>query len=204
MRQVPLAVGVTMPKKLITASPVFQIALDTGNLKTRLARNKVVIAANKAAKAVGEDYAKRVHEGFKAEGVDPRSGRQGYWPKLVLAPGMRKHKILRQSGKYFEATHPRNAKVITRATDNGVAIGVAYKSFPKYARYHEQLGNRTGYTVQTATARQAGFLRHLGYRGVHQGSKIVLPARRVLVYPPTWKGVHAKLFAKTFRENFNG
>lgn len=193
-----------MPKKVITASPVFEIDLDTSKLRTRLAKNNFRIAANKAAKAVGEDYAKRIHEGFKKEGVDPRTARTGYWQPLVLAKGMKRHKILRQSGKYFQATHPRNASVQIKNTGEGVSIGVAYRSLPKYAKYHEQKNNPKNYTVQTATARQAGFLRWLGYRGVHTGTVITLPARRVLVYPPSWKGVHAKLFAKILRENFNG
>src|SRR5690606_35287047 len=93
-----------------------------------------------------------------------------------------------------------NATVVIRGASNALLLQLAYKRLPKYAKHHEQEGNSQGYTTQAATARQAAFLRYLGFRGVHEGSIITLPARRVFVYPPSWKGVHARLFARVFRK----
>src|SRR5690606_1544107 len=93
---------------------------------------------------------------------------------------------------------PRNATVVIRGASNALLLQLAYRRLPKYAKYHEQEGNSQGYTKQAATARQAAFLRYLGFRGVDEGSIITLPARRVFVYPPSWKGVDARFGGRGF------
>lgn len=193
--------------KVILAAPAFQVELDKSNLETRFDRNNFTRASKAAMRAVGEDYARRVHEGFKQEGINPRTGSPKFWPKLQIPAGPTKKggrtakgKILKKSGRYLKATHPDNASIIIRSSGDNLLLQVAYRRLPDYAQYHEQQGNPLGYTTQIATAKQAAFLRYLGFRGVHEGSIITLPARRVFVYPPTWRGVSARIFQRVFKK----
>lgn len=192
---------------IVLASPAFDVEVDMSTLESRAKKNAHRVAVRKALRKVGEDYARKIHEGFKREGIDPKSARPKYWPPLKIPSGPTKKggrtkrgKILKKSGKYLKATSPKNASIIIRGTGNTVSMQIAYRKLPHYAQYHEQQGNPQGYTTQTATAKQAAFLRYLGYRGVHEGSIITLPARRVFVYPPSWKGVHKRLFIREFRK----
>lgn len=192
-----------MAKKTIVNAGVFEAEFDNTVLLERFGKQRFRVAVNNALRAVGGDYAKRVFEGFAKQGVDPRSGRGGFWPKLKIPSGAtrkggrtKRGKILKKSGKYFKSISPKNARVVIKGNDNNKSMTVRYRGLPKYAHHHEQAGNQAGFTKQIATAKQAGLLRALGYRGAHAGSVIILPARRVFVYPPTWKGVHAKLFKK--------
>lgn len=183
---------------------MFEVEVNTDGL-TRFASNRMKVATNKALDAVGRDYAKRVLAGFKAEGVDPRSGRTGYWPKLKIPSGPTKKggrtsrgKILKKSGKYLQAVG--QPSIVLRSKQGGAGVQTAFRNLPAYAQYHEQQGNAVGYTQQKASAKQAAFLRYLGFRGVHEGSIITLPARRVFVYPPTWRAASKRLFQRVFKE----
>jgi hypothetical protein len=189
------------------AAPTFEVELDKTRLDTRFSQNNFTRATKKALRVVGDDYAKRVHEGFKAEGVNPKTGVGKFWPKLQIPKGPTKKggrtkrgKILKKSGTYLKATHPENASILIRGSGNTVLVQVVWRRLPVYAQYHEQQGNAKNYTTQLATARQAAFLRYLGFRGVSEGSIITLPARRVFVYPPIWKGVHARMYARELKK----
>jgi hypothetical protein len=188
-------------------TPVFRYEIDTRGLSKNTRR--VTRAMRLGVKAVGEDYAKRIHEGFKKEGIDPASARGKYWAPLVIPSGMtrkggrtKRGKILKKTGAYLKSTHPSLAKLLIRVESNTVSLRLRYNKLPPYAKYHEQEGNAAGFTTQVATAKQAAFLRYLGYRGVWEGTVITLPARRVFVYPPSWRGVHARLFARVFKREF--
>ena len=190
-------------KKVILVAPAFEVEIDTTQLLDRFSKNRWRTQVRKALKEVGIDYAERVHKGFIAQGVDPRTGRKQFWPKLKIPAGItrkggrtKKGKILKKSGKYLKAVAPKNARIIIRGNDNDVLMQVAYPRLPDYAQHHEQQGNAQGFTTQIATKKQAAFLRGLGYLGAQEGSIITLPARRVFVYPPTWKGVSARLFKR--------
>lgn len=190
-------------KKVILVAPAFEVEIDSTFLLDRFSKNRWRVQVKKALRAVGIDYAQRVQKGFIAQGVDPRTGRKSFWPKLKIPTGItrkggrtKRGKILKKSGKYLKAVAPKNARIIIRGNDNDVTMQVSYPTLPDYAQYHEQQGNAAGFTTQIATKKQAAFLRGLGYLGAHEGSIITLPARRVFVYPPTWKGVSARLFKK--------
>lgn len=192
-----------MARKPVIVAPVFEAEIDNTALLEQFSKRKVRRQINQALREVGEDYAQRIFKGFAAQGVDPRSGRKGFWPKLKIPSGLtrkggrtKRGKILKKSGAYFKSVSPKNARVVIRGSDNDVGMTVKYAGIPKYAQYHEQQGNNAGFTVQIATAKQAAFLRSLGYRGAKVGSPITLPARKVFVYPPTWRGVHARLFKR--------
>lgn len=198
-----------MPKKVIQ-TPVFEYEIDSTNLHRKANTSKFDAAAKAGLHAVGDDYAKRIHDGFKREGIDPASGRGKFWPPLVIPSGptrkggrTKRGKILKKTGEYLKSVHPSNAKIVIQTGSNTLSLRLKYNKLPKYAKYHEQEGNPAGFITQIATARQAAFLRYLGFRGVHEGSTITLPARRVFVYPPTWRGVHARLFARVFAREIN-
>lgn len=194
-----------MPNKVLH-TPTFEIEVNTKPLD-RMAR-KVLKATRNALRKVGLDYAKKIHEGFKREGINPINARGGHWPKLKIPSGPTKKggrtkrgKILKKSGDYLKATSPRNASITVRGSGGKMVMKIAYKKLPSYAKYHEQVGNSKGYTQTVATARQAAFLRFLGFRGVSKGSIITLPARRVFVYPPSWRGVHKRLFLREIKKS---
>ena len=178
-------------------APGFQVEIDDTELRQRFSRQRFGRAVNNALRAVGVDYANRLFDGFKAEGVDPQSGRKGFWPKLKIPAGptraggrTKRGKILKKSGAYLKSVEPKNARIVIRGNPDNKTMSVRYDQVPDYAQYHE-----TG-VRQTASARQAAFLRHLGYLGAHEGSIINMPARRVFVYPPTWRGVSARIFKR--------
>lgn len=194
-------------RNTVLVAPAFEVEVDLSKLRSLAKKNAHIRAMKKAMRLVGEDYARKIHEGFKKQGINPRNARPNYWPKLVIPKGPTKKggrtkrgKILKKSGAYLKATNPRSASIVVRSSSDSVLLKVSYRKLPEYAKYHEQQGNAQGYTQQTATAKQAAFLRYLGFRGVHEGSVITLPARRVLVYPPSWKGVHKRLFIREFKK----
>lgn len=184
----------------ITA-PGFQVTIDDSEIRRLFSKQRFGRAVNNALRAVGRDYANRVFLGFKAQGVDPRSGAKGFWPKLKIPAGItrkggrtKRGKILKKSGAYLKSIQPKNAVIRIRGNPNQKTMSVSYRQLPAYAKYHEQVGNTAGFTTQIATAAQAALLRALGFLGAHEGSVITLPTRRVFVYPPTWRGVSARIF----------
>lgn len=190
-----------MPKTI--NAPGFQVTIDDSELRRKFSKQRFGRGVNNSLRAVGIDYANRVFAGFKAQGVDPRSGAKGFWPKLKIPAGItrkggrtKKGKILKKSGAYLKAVQSKNAVIRIRGNPDQKTMSVAYKQLPEYAEHHEQEGNTAGFTTQVATAAQAALLRQLGFAGAHEGSIITLPARRVFVYPPTWRGVSARIFKR--------
>lgn len=191
-----------MPRNVIKAHG-FEVEIEDTSIRKRYSKQMYGRAVNKALRVVAIDYSNRLFKGFKAQGVDPRSARTGYWPKLKIPAGItrkggrtKRGKILKKSGAYLKSAQPKAAIIKITGSADKKKVTINYPGLPKYAKYHEQQGNKKGFTTQIATAQQAAFLRSIGFFGAHEGSIIKLPARRVFVYPPSWKGVSTRIFKR--------
>lgn len=73
-----------------------------------------------------------------------------------------------------------------------------------YAKYHEQPGKQGGATRQRMTAKQAFFLRKLGFTRAREGGTIKLPQRRVFVCPRPWVPEFTKIMQTELVSVLNG
>lgn len=188
----------------------FEIAIefDDSAFRARFSPERIQRAAVRAIKAVGVRVLEHTREGFVVGGWNPETGEPGFWPKKktteggatdskgnkrrsrAAAEGKRGGNILYDTGRYFNS--------INLTVEEGAEPAAFIGTNVEYARYHEQVGNEAGFTQQTATSKQAAFLRALGYAGVHKGSVITLPARRVFVMPKPLREEVTEIYREEF------
>lgn len=162
--------------------------------KVRRERKKGVSAYAAWLKRADLSDSKHWAKGVRSEAEEKRRRLNVAREKRIRVGG----RVLMDTGAYYDSISLGDIE-----TDLNGTMQITVGTNIPYAKYHEQPWGGEE-TTQTATAKQATFLRGLGFSGVRVGSTITLPARRVFVMPEPWAKELSSIYEREMQRALNG
>lgn len=197
-----------------------EFEVDASQLESAFGKAAIQRATGIALKRAAFQILADTRRGFKVGGWNPETGAPGHWPRRKvpdqLQRGLTKGKraalkaaaekrigglklgngrAKTQSGVVRRVRKGGKTLISTGRLLNSISIGdvrngsIGVGTNVKYAEYH-QFGAQ-----QVATAKQAAFLRRLGFTVV-KGTRINLPQRQIFVAPKKFRDKWTQVFVR--------
>lgn len=172
--------------------------IDEKALRAKFSPQKIDRAAKTAITRTTLRVLELIRRGYRAGGVDPETGKTGFWPlKKPLPKDPRTQPVLIKTGRLLASITKKVVEL------NGNWVGTVGTNVP-YAIFHDQPWHDKGAIVQIATGRQAAFLRWKFGMKIYKGMKITLPKREIFVMPRPWRDEAVKILNRELMQALTG